>query len=919
MTDQGFAPVWELEPFDERVEILARELELATKWQRPCVLLVVYNSEYVRTDVETALENHLIDLGQKAMPLKVKNRNASDIVPFLREFKNTADTVFFLDGLGCDNSDESKVYAALNLQREFFAEKQVRVIFWLTQNEIINLAHRAPDLWAFRDRVVEFSESPKAEQVLQGMLESAWQGVGEYTDQIGDTDAGISMRETQLTELPSEDEASSTRAHLLLTLGVLNWRKGNYEEADRQLSEALKISAKLQDNWFEAQCFNAVALVKTSMERIGDAIEAYKQAIRLAPKQIFAWNNLGNLCSKIGRDDEAIIVFLKALECNSKDSIAWNGLGNVYFKRAYIDDAIAAFRKSIHFMPTFSHPWNGLGEVYAGSGRLNEAVNAYRKAIELNRLYITPWLRLGALFTGQGQHREAIKAYEGALKLDPGNSMIWNDLGMVHLQCKSYDEALDAFSKALEIDHGNGRVYGNLAFVYSQQGKYDKVIPLYLKSIELMQDDKDKANSWNRLGDIYRLQNDYNNAIAAYQTADTLLRGTSVGRIVERPDDLSTAASIQKTDPNLAAEIDRPEQDLVILQETIRPAIDPEEKSGAGPERVMADAPFWIFNPGANDPYEIASAPDQQIRSSHGTDLKTQPVNKVSLISKGDVMTNPPLTDPNKIRINTAAPQFADDELVEPGSDDNMNANVWNEKGNLYFKQGSFGDAINAYNKAIQLDPSFGWAYSNLAVTCLAQGQYTEAILLFQKSMTLLVSARDKAICWNGLGNAYRCISDYTNATAAYQKAAQLDPETAGMRDGVEALQMGQQPGNAREWNDLGELFFKTGANNEAIDAFNKAVELEPDNGLPYGNLARVLAAAGQYKDAIPLYKKSINLLQDDKDKAVVLNRLGNAYRKLNDYDSAIRSYQHAVTLADEGVSLLTRARFSLLSNCYTD
>ncbi len=55
--------------FDERIDILAKELELAIKWQRPCVLLVVYSSEYVRSDVEAALENHLFDLGQKSVRL----------------------------------------------------------------------------------------------------------------------------------------------------------------------------------------------------------------------------------------------------------------------------------------------------------------------------------------------------------------------------------------------------------------------------------------------------------------------------------------------------------------------------------------------------------------------------------------------------------------------------------------------------------------------------------------------------------------------------------------------------------------------------------------------------------------------------------------------------------------------------------
>ena len=97
--------------------------------------------------------------------------------------------------------------------------------------------------------------------------------------------------------------------------------------------------------------------------------------------------------------------------------------------------------------------------------------------------------------------------------------------------------------------------------------------------------------------------------------------------------------------------------------------------------------------------------------------------------------------------------------------------------------------AIQAYNRAIQLDPSFGWPYSNLALTYLTQGQHAEAILLYQKSLELLKSDKDRAVSWNGLGNIYRCINDYENAVAAYQKAAELDPETAGMRDGTNNLQ----------------------------------------------------------------------------------------------------------------------------------
>ena len=237
--------------------------------------------------------------------------------------------MFLIDGLRWGTVDDSTAYATVSLQREYFVERQVRAVIWMTPNEISKMMHAVPDFWAYRHRVIEFVESPKAEQVLQGALDSAWQGTGEYAVEDGDTDSKISLRETMLTELPEGSEALSIRGNLLLTLAVLNWRKGDFEKADGQLQEALQIATRIQDNWFEAECFNALALIRSSTQQIEAAIDAYKQALLLAPNQIFVWNNLGNLCAKVGRNDEAMIAFRKSLEGNAKDPIAWNGLANL--------------------------------------------------------------------------------------------------------------------------------------------------------------------------------------------------------------------------------------------------------------------------------------------------------------------------------------------------------------------------------------------------------------------------------------------------------------------------------------------------------------------------------------------------------------------------------------------------------------
>jgi tetratricopeptide (TPR) repeat protein len=246
-------------------------------------------------------------------------------------------------------------------------------------------------------------------------------------------------------------------------------------------------------------------------------------------------------------------------------------------------------------------------------------------------------------------------------------------------------------------------------------------------------------------------------------------------------------------------------------------------------------------------------------------------------------------------------------------------ARKWTAKGNAHFNQGALDEAIVAYNKAIQIDPGYGVPYGNLALTYMTHGQFAEAILLYQKSIELLESDREKAISWNGLGNAYRCIDDYGNAVSAYQRAAELDPETGGIRDQADDFKPRPTRRSAKGWNDLGTLLLKTGALDKAAEAFQKAIDLEPKFGRPYSNMARVKAAEGKYSEAVEFYEMSTALLESDKEKADAWNGMGNAYRKLNNYDKAINAYQKAVVLADEGVDLITRTRFSLLSNVFVN
>jgi len=907
-----------VEPFEEHLEILTRELELAVKWQRPCILLVVCNSSHAREAAQAELQNLAIDLHQKTDRIKIKDQGMVNGSGFLKEFSDPEHTVYFVEDFYEEGSPQSMLHATLNSQRNFFIENRVRVVFWLTQDEVVNFAHYAPDFWAKRHCLIELTEEPKSEQVLQETIDSVWLGIGDPAEEVDDK---VSLCKSLLNNLPQGSESISTRANLLLNLGLLYWRKDDYGEADRLLREALKCAGKIQDYRFEAECFNAIALVKTSLVSLNEAIDAYKQVIHLAPEQYLVWNNVGNLCLKVFRNDEALIAFQKAIAHNPKDAIGWNGLGNVYFKMGYMDDAIGSYRRAISFMPAFAQPWNGLGDIYSATGRMDNAIQAYRKAMELNRQYVTPWLRLGLLFTRQERYHEAIKAYQGALSLAPKDSAIWNELGSVYLKSESYEEAAEMFSNAIRLNSENGWAYHNLALTYTHQEKFSEAVSLYLKSIDLFPEEKDKAVSWNQLANVYRLLNDYDNAIAAYQIADTLdpriqasrsknAPGKSMPEEVSHKQDSGPEAVKSESTKALSDPQLKLKNDPGIEQKGNSRALEAGGQSSEAPASSLS--PVNVREP-ENPLPKVEAAPNR-------TGERTKPVisEPEKPEAKGDKM--PSLISAKE----TNAENRTGIQNRPPGSNGleehkAVNADGWNARGNAHFERGEMEKAIQAYNKAIQLDPSFGWPYSNLALTYLTQGQYAEAILLYEKSLELLKSDQDRAVSWNGLGNIYRRINDYDNAVIAYQKAAELDPLTAGMRDGTNHLEADPSLNDSQAWNDLGESFFKAGTHDKAVNAFYKAIQIEPNNGRPYANLARILASQGQFEKAIPLYQKSINLLKNDKEKAAIWNLLGNAYRKINDYDNAVKAYQKGVTLADEGVNLLTRTRFSLLSNCNVD
>ena len=865
MTAAGAIQHIETDTFDERMEILSSELELAVMWNRPSTLLAVYNSEQVCTDAETALEGFLLQLQQRVVRVQMDGAVESNLFSQFQQAAESDDCVYFIKGMAKGQANFLSKLAAF---KDLLHEKRICSIFWLAQDNTAVMLRAAPDFWDYRQCIVEFAGAAKPNQSLHNAIESIWQGIGESAAQPG----RVEETNVQEAEAGRVIEPVAVRAKLLLTLCILNWRKGDYEKAAENLRNALNAAVKLEDNLFEAECHNAIALVNFSLGRNDEAISAYKQAIASAPDQVLVLNNLGNLCMKISRNDEAMLAFQKTLKHNEKDPVAWNGLGAVYYALGYLDDSITAYQKAIEFAPALSHPWHGLGEAYINAGRDPDAISAFQKAVELNKNYVKPWLRLAEIYSRQGRGKDAVKAFQRALNLEPNDHQAWNDLGLVLLKNNFNDDAVHAFTKAIELNNGFGWAYCNLAGAYANQGRHAQSIEICRKGISAFCEDSDKAKAWEQLAGHYRSINDYASAMQAFQTADKLN-----GRI-------AAASDSPRAGPVPSAE-SAPEAPTRPKAEETAPQMIQLQDQSVEENFIKQDLTITHSN----------EEPDMSAFFSH-------PILKTSSAANA-----------SKKPISPASFE-TEDEMAET-----RNPAVWNEKGNVHFQKGSYQDAAIAYTKAIELDRSFGWSYSNLALTYLTLGKFAEAILLYQKSICLLRTNEEKAASWNSLGNIYRRLNKYEDALSAYQNADEVDPQNAGRRDTAEFAYSEPNSHSPQVWIELGNLFFKAASYSDAADAYAKAVRIDPSSGWAHSNLAMSFVFLGRYKEAVPVYLKSIDLFSSSKDKAVSWNRLGNVYRRMNDSENAKKAYRNAVSLSDEKESLLTRTRFSLLGNCYSN
>ena len=226
--------------------------------------------------------------------------------------------------------------------------------------------------------------------------------------------------------------------------------------------------------------------------------------------------------------------------------------------------------------------------------------------------------------------------------------------------------------------------------------------------------------------------------------------------------------------------------------------------------------------------------------------------------------------------------------------------------GNDLLRQGKLDEAEHEFRLALEQDPNDTGGLAGLGQVLVARGRYSEAVPQLERATrasSVMVGV------FRSLGDAYVATGEVSRATMAYRQAVVISPEDAAIRISLahSLTQLGDFPaareaslgairaakGNpaqlAQAYRQLAEAQSGDGKTADAVAAYYKAAELDPQNPEIARGLGMCAMSGGLYAEAAAAYDRVLKLAPLDVDAQ---KQLGWLNLKLERYPVAIQHYE---------------------------
>jgi tetratricopeptide (TPR) repeat protein len=144
-------------------------------------------------------------------------------------------------------------------------------------------------------------------------------------------------------------------------------------------------------------------------------------------------------------------------------------------------------------------------------------------------------------------------------------------------------------------------------------------------------------------------------------------------------------------------------------------------------------------------------------------------------------------------------------------------------------------EAVQAYERAGQVDVTFAWPYVGIGSTFETDGRFQEAESAYHRAIVLEPKC---AIAWAHLAGLLATVNRLDEAEEAYRSSIALFSEYAPV------------------WSDMGNLLRRRGCYSDAAQSFRRALELVPNEAQTEFALVETLTRSGEWPDAATVLRR---------------------------------------------------------------
>jgi tetratricopeptide (TPR) repeat protein len=231
---------------------------------------------------------------------------------------------------------------------------------------------------------------------------------------------------------------------------------------------------------------------------------------------------------------------------------------------------------------------------------------------------------------------------------------------------------------------------------------------------------------------------------------------------------------------------------------------------------------------------------------------------------------------------------------IPAASADAMRAATYQNLGTTLQESGRVDEAVEAFQRALALEPDYAPAHNSLGSVLRQQGRHDEAIAQLESALRL---QPDFDAARFNLANARADRGDWARAIAEYETLLRRRPDAVDVQSNLGiALAGANRPG-------------------EAVEHFRAAATLAPQDAKAHYNLGHALLMRGDSSEAVEHLARALEIDPGDR---TAHDELGSAYLAKQDFANAEREFRESVRLSPRaaeahnnlGIALASVGRF---------